>query len=168
MRDKLQMIVVVIVAAIVSGCGAINFQATNVPNPMTPEQSKAQVVNAAQDIVHTLHLDVTHAYFSRSSCNDQGEAPFRGVIDIYYPRPADLDEADAKQAKLAQDLRSDGWSGDADFHTHGTALKKNNVEAVLWPANEDVPQGHIELNGECRDVTTTKDTRGDSEDIKFN
>lgn len=49
-----------------------------VSDPITPGQSKARVVDAAESIVGILDLPVESAIFWRSSCNDQGEAPFRG------------------------------------------------------------------------------------------
>ena len=135
-------------------------------NPMTPDQSKAQVMDGAQDIVRTLEINVVTATFSRSSCNDQHVAPFRGVVDLFYPRPDSLDEADSALAKMAERLRSTGWGGDTDFQSHGTTLTKNNVVAVLYPANVSVSRGHISVYGECRDMTTTKDS-ATTEDVIF-
>jgi hypothetical protein len=37
---------------------------------------------------------------------------------------------------------------------------KNKVVAVFGPGNAINPDRTIEIIGECRDVTTTKDTRG--------
>jgi hypothetical protein len=56
-------------------------------------------------------------------------------------------------------------TGDPDFHSHGTVLKRNNVVAVFGPQNVSVPNRGIEICGECRDVTTTKSTRGPTENI---
>jgi hypothetical protein len=139
-----------------------------VSNPMTPEQAKAQVIDAAHDIVHGLQLTVDTANFSRASCNDQGDAPFRGEVNIFYPRPQSLEAADAQLKDMTQRLQSAGWSGDSEFQSHGTVLKKNGVDAVFYPANVSVPQGHIVLHGECRDVTTTKAQAGNTEAITFN
>ena len=144
------------------------FTGDGVANPMTPDQSKAQVMNAATDVVHSLQLNVSSANFARSSCNDQGDPPFRGEVNIFYPRPANLDEADAALKQMTQRLQSAGWTADSDFQSHGTTLKKNNVDAVLYPANVSVPQGHIVLFGECRDMSTTKAQAGITEDITFN
>jgi hypothetical protein len=46
----------------------------DVANPLTPEQSKAQVIDAANEIVSTLKLPVIEPAFWRASCNDQGES----------------------------------------------------------------------------------------------
>jgi hypothetical protein len=145
-----------IVAALVSGCDDVNPLNKEVSNPMTPEQSKAQVVDAAKDIVGTLGLQVVDAVFWHSSCNDQGEAPFRGQVRIAYPPAPSFDASGEEIAQMAQRLQNSGWSPDSEFKSHGTVLKKNNVVAVLGPQNASVPTRDIQVYGECRDVTTAK------------
>jgi len=134
----------------------MNPFSSEVSNPMTPEQSKAQVVDAAKDIVGTLGLQVVDAVFWHSSCNDQGEAPFRGQVRIDYPPAPSFDESGKEVAQMAQRLQDSGWSMDSHFRSHGTVLKKNNVVAVLGPQNASVPTRDIQVYGECRDVTTAK------------
>jgi hypothetical protein len=64
-------------------------------------------------------------------------------------------------------LQHVGWSGDPNFHSHGSVLKKHDVTVDFAPQNVGTPTRDIELLGECRDVTTNK---GDSqiEAITFN
>jgi hypothetical protein len=155
-------------AASLSGCSLMSsFTDDGVASPLTPEQSRAQVVDAATDIVHRLQLTVVSANFSRASCNDQGDPPFRGEVVIFYPSKPNLEEANAEAEQMAQRLRNAGWTSDDSFTSHATSLQKNNVEVVFYPANASVPQGHIDLLGECRDVTTTKAQAGTMEDITF-
>ena len=134
----------------------VNSLKNDVPNPMTPEQSKAQVVDAAKELVGTLDLQVIEAFFWHSSCNDQGEAPFRGQIRIAYPPAPSFEDSEAEIVKMTQRLENDGWSRDSDFHSHGTVLQKNNVVAVLGPQNVSTPNRDIQVYGECRDMTTAK------------
>jgi hypothetical protein len=137
-----------------------------VTNPMTPEQSKAQVIDAAIDVNRAVAQPVASAArFSRSACNDQGEAPFRGVVNLFYSAPADPAAASAAFDQMTQRLQAAGWTADGDFKTHATALKKNGVDAVLYRADVNVPKVHIMLQGECRDVTTTKAEAGIGEDV---
>lgn len=156
-----------VMGVLVSGCGVVHFLRDGVGYPMTPEQSKAQVVDAAREIVKAWHLHMVEAFFWRASCNDQGDPPFRGVMRIAYPRAASFEESDTQIAKMADSLQSIGWTGDPGFHSHGTVLKKNNVVAVLGPQNVSLPHRDVELYGECRDVTTTKNTKGSPEPIAF-
>lgn len=145
----------------------MNSEVESVSNPMTPEQSKAQVVDGAQEIVRTLNLHVVTAYFRHSSCNDDGDAPFRGRVIIGYPPAPSFAESDAEIATMVQHLQSIGWTGDPDFSSHGTVVHKNNIVAVFGPQNVSSPNRDIELFGECRDVTTTKETKDSPEAITF-
>ena len=142
--------------ALVSGCDVVDSSKNGVADAMTPEQSKAQVVDAAKEIVGALGLQVIEAVFWHSSCNDQGEAPFRGQIRIAYPPAPSLDQSVAEIAQMAQRLESSGWSGDSDFRSHGTVLEKDSVVAVLGPQNVSTPNRDIQIYGQCRDVTTQK------------
>ena len=156
---------IVAAATLLAGCGTVKSVANGVPNPMTPEQSKTQVLDAATDVSHAVAQPVASAHFSHSSCNDQGEAPFRGVVDIYYAASIDPTAAADAFDRMTQRLQAAGWTAGGDFESHGTTLKKNDVDAILYPADASVAKVHIALYGECRDVTTTKAQAGISEDI---
>ena len=158
--------VVATLAALVSGCGTVSWIMNDgVSNPITPEESKAQVVDAAKEIVGILDLPVVEPVFWRASCNDQGDPPFRGQARIGYPLAPSFEAADAEDAELIERLRSQGWTTDPDAVTHGTALKRNGVVALFRPQNAGTPTRGIDLYGECRDVTTTRDTKGTTEDL---
>jgi hypothetical protein len=162
------MVTAALLAAFISGCNVMSSGSNHgVAQPLTPEQSKAQVVDAANDIVRTSQVKVNEANFMRSSCNDQGDAPFRGGVNIFYARPASFADADADVERMTQRLQAEGWTTDTDFKSHGTVLKKNGVNAVFYPANASSAQGNIELFGECRDVTTTKAEARVPETITF-
>jgi len=143
-----------LVAALVSGCDAVNPLDNETASPLTPDQSRAQVVDAATELVDALNLPVVEAFFWHSSCNDQGEAPFRGQIRIAYPPAASFEGSGEEIVRMAQRLQDSGWSPDAEFKSHGTVLKKNNVVAVLGPQNASNPNRDIQVYGECRDTTT--------------
>lgn len=145
-----------LVAALVSGCDAVNPLEDSSASPVTPAQSRAQVIDAATELVGTLELPVVEAFFWHSSCNDQGEAPFRGQVRIAYPPAASFEESDREIAEMAERLQDSGWRPDPDFKSHGTVLKKDNVVAVLGPQNVSNPNRDIQVYGECRDMTTSK------------
>jgi hypothetical protein len=152
-------------ATLLSGCDTVTSMANGVTNPMTPEQSKAQVIAAATDVSKAVGQPVASANFSRSSCNDQGDAPFRGVVNIFYAAPTDPAAAASEFDQMKQRLQSAGWAGDSEFKSHGTTLKKSDVDAVLLPADASVAKVQITLYGECRDMTTTKAQAGVGEAI---
>lgn len=139
-----------------------------VANPMSPEQSRAQVVDAAKEIVSILELPVVSAHFWRSSCNDQGDPPFQGGVRIWYPLAPNSEASDAQVAGWVRVLRTKGWATPGpDYHTHATALIKNGVSVTFDRQGVGRKNNGIELLGECRDVTTTKQTAGVSEDIEL-
>lgn len=155
---------VALLTALLTACGEGNtMNSDGVDHPITPEQSKAQVVDAARDVVGTLGLQPIRPAFWHASCNDQGDPPFRGQMRIGYPQAATPDASAAEIADMVGRLRNDGWTTADDFRTHGTALRKNGVVAVFSPQNASVPTRSLEFFGECADVTTTKDTAGTTE-----
>ena len=166
-RAVAAIITAVTVAALGSGCDIVSSMKNDgVSNPITPEQSRTQVVDAAREIVETLGLQaIEPAYFWHSSCNDQGDPPFRGEMRIPYPLAASFEASDAEVAQMIQRLQTKGWTTDPDANTHGNAVTKNAVSAIFYPQNAADATRSIHLSGECRDVTTTKDTKGDVEDV---
>ena len=134
------------------GCGEA------VRNPMSPLQARSLVVDAARDIVHALHAQLTEATFSYESCNDQGEPPFRGVVQLSFWMPGVPHDEPTDPRAVIKGLVADGWSTDSDFVSHGTTLKKNGVNVILAiaprpPASIDLVR-HVgaDINGECRDT----------------
>ncbi|WP_235677968.1 hypothetical protein [Mycolicibacterium sarraceniae] len=157
-----------VVATVLSGCGVVRgIMNDGVTDPITPEQSKTQVIDAAKDIVGILNLPVQSATFWRSSCNDQGEAPFRGRMLISYPLAPSFEASDAEVARWVEQLKTQGWTTDPTAHTHGALLTKNGVSATFGPQSVSDTQRDLELLGECRDLTTTKQTAGGNEDISL-
>lgn len=150
-----------IVVATMTGCDQVSSistgdSSTDETNSMTPDQSRAQVIEPANEIVAALDLPVVEAYFWHSPCSDDGKGPFRGKVAIWYPLAASFEESEAQIADMVQRLQSIGWTADPEFRSHSTALKKNNVVAVFGPQNASTPNRGIDVYGECRDVTTTR------------
>lgn len=167
-RRTATLVAVTAMATLVSGCGAVTGTMNDgVSNPITPEQSKAQVVDAAKEIVGIIDLQFTKSTFWHASCNDQGEAPFRGQMRISYPLAPSFEASDAEVAQMVQRLQSQGWTTDSDFKSHGTTLKKNGVVAVFDPQNAATPTRGLELFGECRDMTTAEDPNGTTEEVNL-
>lgn len=126
---------------------------------MTPEESQTQVVAAARDIITTLDLKGASAHFSRQSCNDQAEAPFRGVVGIAYEHAPTLEESQAEIQRMIAALKEHGWGGPSDFHTHAAAVSKHGATAVFDPYSPvQEAGGSVIVYGECRDMVTAENT----------
>ncbi|WP_233164894.1 hypothetical protein [Mycobacterium sp. AT1] len=164
----MKTVTILAAAIVISGCDAVSAIGNGgVSNPLTPEQSKAQVVDAAREVVTTLGLKAIQPAVWHASCNDQDDAPFRGQMMIGYPLAASPEASQAEIFDMVHRLESAGWSNDSGFSTHGTALKKDGVVVVFDPQSvADTTRG-LEVFGECRDVTTTKDTKGGVDDVNL-
>lgn len=154
-------------AILLAGCDTVNSLANGVTNPMTPDQSRRQVVDAATEVSHLIAKPIESAYFWHESCSDGDQGPFRGVVRISYRPAADPHAAAAAFVDMTQRLQHGGWAPDSDFKSHATTLKKGGVDASLSPADASVPLASVELYGECRDTTTTKATKGDVEALQL-
>ena len=133
---------------------------SGVRNPMTPRESKSQVIDAARAVVSNLGLDVVEARFWHSACNSRGDPPFRGQMRIGYPLADSYTASREQISAMVGQLQRAGWSGDPDFHSHAPALRKDNVIVILRPQDPNASTRGVEVIGECRDITTTIDNRG--------
>lgn len=160
-------VTLVAAATLLAGCDTVNSLANGVTNPMTPEQSRRQVVDAATDVSRLIAKPIVSAYFWHESCSDGDQGPFRGAARISYQPPAEPHAAAAAFDDMTQRLRRGGWAADSDFKSHALTLKKGGVNASLSPADASVPLASVMLYGECRDTTTTKATKGDIETLQL-
>ena len=155
-----------VAVALTSGCDAVGALGNDdVSDSLTPEQAKSQVIDAAKSAVTVLDLEPIKAVLWLASCNDQGDAPFRGRMRISYPLAATPDASGTQIAEMVRRLQDAGWSTPTDFATHGSALRKDGVVLAFEPQSvADTTRG-IQVYGECRDVTTTKGNEGPDEDV---
>lgn len=145
-------------AAALTGCGvlvsnpAVIGRAGEPSVPLTPEQSRAQVVEVAREIVAQLDVPVTEAYFWRASCRDDGAPPLRGEVRIAYPRASSGAVSQTEIEAMIGRLGDTGWSVDPDFHSHSPALSRDHVVLIFQRQNPSIPVRNILVMGECRDV----------------
>lgn len=141
------------IGLVLGGCADV------VRHPISPQQARGQVVDAARDIVNTLHADVTEATFGYESCNDQGEPPFRGVVKVMFWMPGMSHNEAVDPQTVVKALVANGWSADSDFRSHALTLRKGAVNIILTVVPAQMPAGversnhaWVELDGECRDT----------------
>ncbi|MBS9534209.1 hypothetical protein KIH27_11485 [Mycobacterium sp. M1] len=137
--------------AVMAGCGDV------VTNPMTPQQARAQVIDAGKELVQDLGLrgSLVETRFTYESCTDNNKGPYRGKLMLVFWMPEVDRSGPADSATLTTALQQHGWQGDPDFHAHGVTLEKNHVDAVVHVVKAyPPPAGHarIELYGQCRDT----------------
>lgn len=140
-----------LLAGVTVGCG------DGVTDPMSPEQARAQVMDAGKELVRDLGLrgNLVETVFSYESCTDNNKGPFRGKLLMQFWMPgADRTHA-VDPAGVYTLLQQHGWQSDPDFHSHSVAMKKDDVVAnvILYSAEPPpVAHGRVELRGQCRDT----------------
>jgi hypothetical protein len=158
-RSAVIYVVAGMLAIALQSCSTIRNISEGVDHPMTPDESKAQVIDAAREIVATLGLKSVSAHFSRESCNDQAVAPFRGVVGLGYDHAPTLEASQAEIQQMVATLKQHSWGAPGDFHSHAPAVGKQGVTAVFDPYSPvQNAGGSITIYGECRDMTTKENT----------
>lgn len=145
-----------------------------VADPISPEEARSQVVDASRQVVSDLGGEVVDAKFGYDSCNDQGEAPFRGNSRLKLWMPGADRSREVPPDSVLDRLRQHGWQTDPEFHSHATTFKRDGVDVSVWvippPKPDEPPIAHviIEVLGECRDTFDHRSDRTDrlSTDIR--
>jgi hypothetical protein len=158
-RSAVVCVIAGMLAIALQSCSTVRNLSDGVPHPMTPEESKAQVVNAAREITTTLALKGVSANFTRDSCNDQAVAPFRGRVELSYDHAPTLEASQAEIQQMIAGLKQHGWGASNGFHSHAPSVSKQGVTAVFDPYSPvQNAGGSISIYGECRDMTTKENT----------
>lgn len=121
-------------------------------HPLTDDQSMAQVVDPAKQIVTAANLQGVSGGFSFASCNDQGDPPYMGKVTMSFLIHGDSD-AYFQQVRAA--MTAHGWSDGAPpgQQYFGTTLNKDGVTANISFVPSDHSYGQINLYGQCRNTT---------------
>lgn len=121
---------------------------------LNDEQTRAQVVEPAKQIVQAAQLHDFTASFRFESCNDQNEAPYRGVAEVVFTFPADADQQ-AYIDHIAVTMTGLGWSEGppAGKMPYGRVLHQGQLMAIMAPEPDHPRFGSIDIYGECRNLT---------------
>jgi hypothetical protein len=141
-----------------AGCALLNpFAGRTDPrdhpaHPLTDDQAIAQVVEPAKQIDNAAGLDGVSGGASFASCNDQGDPPYQGRVEMSFLIHGD---PDVYFQTVANAMAATGWNrGDLPGqHSFGTTLNKDGVVANIGFIPSDHAYGQILLYGECRNMT---------------
>ncbi|WP_255246013.1 hypothetical protein [Mycobacterium persicum] len=144
------------VVLVLGGCSLMYPFAHDVDHPEHPlsdQQAMAQVIEPAKQIAKIAGLQDVSGGFSWESCNDQGDPPYRGRVDMTFIVPLGIDHS-AYFEQVAATMVAHGWSSGAPpgQHLFGTVIHKDGVMATIGVSPFLGADGAIELSGECRNM----------------
>ena len=131
------------------------------PGPAaTDEQTEAEVVEQAKDIVAIAGLAQPAANYALVSCKNRDDPPYQGAVYLDFVLPADVG-ADAYFRTVAAALVAHGWAEGPPPNQHffGRNLSKDGVSALMYPESASSKHGVARIHGQCRNTT---DHRNDS------
>jgi hypothetical protein len=122
-------------------------------NPVGDEQTQAQVVESARQIVTVAGLDTASAGYSLMSCKDRYDPPYQGAIYLTFALPAGA-RAFAYFPAIVGALVARGWTEGLppNNHTFGTTLSRDAVTAIIYRHDEDPGLGIVRVYGQCRNM----------------
>ncbi|WP_231987499.1 hypothetical protein [Mycobacterium sp. E2238] len=146
------------------GCSFVNPHRQDIDhpaNPLSDQQTRDQVIEPAKQIAQYAQLQDPAGRFDYSSCNDQGDPPYRGVVSMSFTLPNGQTDGPPSTAdpntsfqRIAATMVAHGWNDGPppDWHSYGRVLNKDGVVAVMTqdPASG---RGKLQLYGECRNMT---------------
>lgn len=121
-------------------------------NPVSDDQSRAEVVEPARQIVAIAGLRTTNAGYSLMSCKNRDEPPYQGAIYLTFALPADT-RAEEYLPAVKNALITHGWTeGIPPDDQRLAKLTKEAVTAILQTDRDDTRSGVLRLYGQCRNV----------------
>jgi hypothetical protein len=122
-------------------------------NPVTDEESKAQVVEPTKQIVLLAGLRTASAGYLLMSCKDQNDPPYQGAIYLTFTLSIGV-RADTYFNTIASTLGSHGWTAGVPPNNHLLAktFSKNPVTVIIYRDSDAQSLGVLRLYGECRNM----------------
>ncbi|MEO8815685.1 MAG: hypothetical protein ABI307_05235 [Mycobacterium sp.] len=153
----------VVAALAIGGCAMFSHDRRDeLDGPaLTDEQTRSQVGEPAKQIVKAAGLQGLFPVFRFESCNDQNEAPYRGVAEVGFTFPANVDEQ-AYIDQVAAAMAGLGWSEGPPpgKMPYGRVLHTEQLMAIMAPLPDDRRYGDITIYGQCRNLTDHRKDEG--------
>ena len=131
------------------------------PGPTaTDEQTRAEVVEQARQIVSVAALQNPTAGYLLMSCKNREDPPYQGAVYMDFALPADA-HGNKYFQRIARALAAYGWheGPPPNQNVFGTTLSKAGVTASIYPDSNSPAHGVARIHGQCRDMN---DHRRDS------
>ncbi len=121
--------------------------------PMSDDEAMAQVVEPTKEIARVAGLQGITGGFSFESCNDQGEPPYRGVTQMNFSLPKDM-EPEKYLQRIAKTMVAAGWTDGPPpgLKPFGTVIHKGPIMAIMAQDATYREEGYVQVSGECRNM----------------
>lgn len=128
-------------------------------HPLSDEQTRAQVIEPAKQIVALGGLRSAAGGYILMSCKNETDPPYQGAIYLTFDLPGPVDYFD----QVAAAMVPHGWQKGLPPNEYffGTTLYKNGVTATLYRDPDRTTSGIMKVYGECRNIANHRnDTAG--------
>jgi len=118
--------------------------------PLTDDQSRAQVIESARQIVTIAQLRDVNGSYVFLSCTNEHDPPYQAALYLNFPLP------DANSVRYIRDIAAamaaHGWQGSPSIGEHfGLKLSREGVSSTFHE-NPDARFGTMRIYGECRNM----------------
>ena len=122
-------------------------------NPVGDDQSEAQAVESARQIVTLTGLRTASAGYTLMSCKNREDPPYQGAIYLTFALPADA-RPEAYFPTLAATLAGHGWTEGLppNDHLFARSLTKDAVTAIVYRETDAPNVGVLRVYGQCRNM----------------
>ncbi len=128
------------------------------PGPVktqSDEDTMKEVIGPGKEIVTVAALQDVSAGFDFEACNDQGEPPYRGRLEMGFRIPENT-EPKKYFEQIAQTMvqQGVGWydGPPPGKNPFGTVIHTNTVFAVIGQNPSAREDGYVHVFGECRNM----------------
>jgi hypothetical protein len=134
--------------------------------PVSDDQSKAQVVESAREVVRIAGLQTTSAGYLLMSCKNRDDPPYQGAIYLNFAVPAGA-RTESYFPTIATTLVSHGWTEGLppNGKVFGRTLSKDAVTLMVYRQSDSPGVGVLRIYGECRNMNDHRTDRSGWVDI---
>jgi len=126
--------------------------------PLTDDQSRAQVVDSARQIVAAARLRDVNGSYVFLSCTNEHDPPYQAALYLNFPLPEMNSFSHVRD--IAASMVTHGWQEAPSSGEHfGLKLTKDGVTSTFHENLDDPRFGTMRIYGECRNMA---DHRGDN------
>ncbi len=129
-------------------------------NPVTDDQSEAQVLDSAKQIVTLTGLQTSSAGYTLMSCKNRDDPPYQGAIYLTFALPAAA-RPDTYFPTIGATLVAHGWTEGIPPNDHAFAkiLSKDGLTVIVYSQSDEPSVGVARVYGQCRNISDhRKDT----------